>query len=182
MQMESISGMQPQFNIRKSINIFSHVNNEKEKLHFIFPIYAEIEFYKVQHTSFFFNKFIYLFIFGCVGSSLLHVGFLQLQQAGATLCCGAWASHCGAFSCCRAQALGTRASVVAVGGLSSCGGWAQQLWLVGSRAQAQQLWRTGLVAPWHMGSSWIRAQNPRPCIGRWILNHCATREVPSIHL
>ena len=33
-----------------------------------------------------------------------------------------------------------------------------------------------------MGSSWIRAQNPRPCIGRWILNHCATREVPSIHL
>ena len=27
-------------------------------------------------------KFIYLFIFGCVGSSLLHTGFLQLRRAG----------------------------------------------------------------------------------------------------
>ena len=31
------------------------------------------------------------------------------------------ASHCSGFSCCRAQALGTRASVVAARGLSSCG-------------------------------------------------------------
>ena len=63
----------------------------------------------------------YLFIFGCVGSFLLHVGFLQLRQAGATLRCGAQASHCAGFSCCRARALGVRASVVAVRGLSSCG-------------------------------------------------------------
>ena len=35
--------------------------------------------------------------------------------------CGAWASHCGGFSCCGAQALGARASVVVVRGLSSCG-------------------------------------------------------------
>ena len=32
-------------------------------------------------------------------------------------------------------------------GFSCCGPRAQQLWLVGSRAQAQQLWRTGLGAP-----------------------------------
>ena len=65
-------------------------------------------------TLFFFNKFIYLFIyfFGCVGSSLLRAGFLKLRRAGATLRCGAWASHCGGFSCCGAQALGARASVV----------------------------------------------------------------------
>ena len=44
---------------------------------------------------------------------LLCVDFLQLRQAGATLRCGAWASHCGGFSCCRAQALERR--------LSSCG-------------------------------------------------------------
>ena len=62
-------------------------------------------------------------------------------------------------------------------GFSSYGTWAQQLWLTGSRAQAQQLRRTGLVAPWHVGSSWTRARTPVPCIGRWILNHCATREV-----
>ena len=40
---------------------------------------------------------------------------------GATLCCGAQASHCGGFSCFGVQALGVRASVVAACGLSSCG-------------------------------------------------------------
>ena len=30
-----------------------------------------------------------------------------------------------------------------------------------------------------MGSSRTRARTHVPCIGRWILNHCATREVPS---
>ena len=41
------------------------------------------------------------------------------------------------------------------------------------------MWHTGLVAPQHVGSSQTRAQTRVPCIGRWILNHCATREVPS---
>ena len=63
--------------------------------------------------------FIYLFIFGCVGSSFLHEGFLQLRRAGATLHRGAQASHYCGLSCCGAQA---------------------------PDAQAQQLWRTGLVA------------------------------------
>ena len=35
----------------------------------------------------------------------------------------------------------------------------------------------GLVAPWHVGSSRTRARTRVPCIGRQILNHCATREV-----
>ena len=35
--------------------------------------------------------------------------FLYLRQAWATLCCGAQASHCGGFSCCRAWARGARA-------------------------------------------------------------------------
>ena len=38
------------------------------------------------------------------------------------------------------------------------------------------MWRTGLVAPWHVGSSWTRTRTHVCCIGRWILNHCATRE------
>ena len=50
------------------------------------------------------------------------------------------------------------------------------MWLAGSRAQAQQLWRTGPVAPWHVGSSQTRARTRIHCIGRRILNHCATRE------
>ena len=69
------------------------------------------------------------------------------------------------------QSVGSR-----LAGFSSCGVQAQQLWLMGSRAQAQQLWRTGSVAPWHVGSSWTRAWTRVPCIGRWIPNHCCTRE------
>ena len=61
-----------------------------------------------------------------------------------------------------------------------CGTRAQQLWLMGCRVQAQLLWCTGLVAPWHVGSSRTRAQTRVPCIGRQILNHCATREVPAL--
>ena len=34
----------------------------------------------------------------------------------------------------------------------------------------------GLVALQHVGSSWTRARTRVPCIGRWILNDCATRE------
>ena len=38
------------------------------------------------------------------------------------------------------------------------------------------MWLTGLVAPRHVGSSQTRARTRVPCIGRRILNHCATRE------
>ena len=37
---------------------------------------------------------------------------------------------------------------------------------------------SGLVALQHVGSSWTRARTRVPCIGRRILNHCATREAP----
>ena len=40
------------------------------------------------------------------------------------------------------------------------------------------MWRTGLVAPQHVGSSWTRARTCVPCIGRQTPNRCATREVP----
>ena len=43
--------------------------------------------------------------------------------AGASLRCGARASHCGGFSCCGARALGMQASVVVARRLSSCGLW-----------------------------------------------------------
>ena len=67
-------------------------------------------------------------------------------------------------------------------GFNSCSTQAQQLWLTGSRVQAQQLWHMGLVAPRHVGSSWTRARTRVPCIGRRILNHCATREIPNLFL
>ena len=74
-----------------------------------------------------------------------------MRQAGATLHRGARASH--------------------YRGLSRCGAQSPD-------AQAQQLWLTGPVAPWHVGSSQTRARTRVPCIGRRILNHCATREAP----
>ena len=99
----------------------------------------------------FIYSFIYSFIYGCVGSSFLCEGSLQLRQAGATPHHGARASHCSGLSCCGAQA---------------------------PDAQAQQLWLTGVVAPRHVGSSQTRARTRVPCIGRQTLNHCATREAP----
>ena len=44
------------------------------------------------------------------------------------------------------------------------------------------LQRAGLVALRHVGSSWTRARTRVPCIGRRILNHCATREAPNVLL
>ena len=55
------------------------------------------------------NLFIYLFIFGCVGSLFLCEGFLQFRQAGATLHRNARASHYRGLSCCGAQAPNTQA-------------------------------------------------------------------------
>ena len=97
-------------------------------------------------------------------SLLLHVGFLQLWQWGLLFV----AAH---------GLLIAVASLVAEHGLQAHG--LQQLWLTGSRAQAQKLWRMGLVAPRHVGSSRTRAPTHVPCIGRWILNHCTTREAPN---
>ena len=54
--------------------------------------------------------YIFLFIFGCAGSSLLCRLFLccckPLAAAQLLSSCSAWASHCGGFLCCRAWLLG----------------------------------------------------------------------------
>ena len=92
----------------------------------------------------------------CAGFSLLVVG-------RAPLCGGVGVSHWGGFSCCGAWALGDLQ--------------AQWLQFPRSRAQVQHLWHMGLVAPWHVGSSWIRDQTHFSCFGRQILHYWATREV-----
>ena len=125
-----------------------------------------------ERTPFLKIYFIY-FIFGCVGSSLLCAGFLWLWRAGATLRCGVQVSHCSGFSCCGARALGAWASVVVAHGLSSCGTRALERRLSSCGARAQLL-----CGMWDVGSSRARARTHVPCIGRRILNHCATREAP----
>ena len=70
----------------------------------------------------FFNKFIYFIYLFLAALGLVAARRLSLVAAsGATLRCGAQASHCGGFSCCGAWTLGAQASVVAARGLSSCG-------------------------------------------------------------
>ena len=70
--------------------------------HFFSFLFFFLMFPGISFLFFFFLN--YLFIFGCVGSSFLCEGFLQLRQAGTTLHRGARASHYRGLSCCRAQA------------------------------------------------------------------------------
>lgn len=49
--------------------------------------------------------FVYLFL-AAPGSSLLCTGFSLVMVERGYSSFGAWASHCGGISCCRAQALG----------------------------------------------------------------------------
>ena len=103
-----------------------------------------------------------------------------MWQAGATLRCGARASHCGGFSCCGARALGVQASVVVALGL----------WSAGSVVVAH-----GISCSTACGIFPDQGLNPCPLHwkaksqpldhqgspGRQMLNHCATREVPVIY-
>ena len=104
------------------------------------------------------NIYNFIYLFGCGGSLLLLTGFLYLQWAGSS-----WR---------RGFLFGFR-SWVSLGhrGFSSCGAWYLERGLSNS-------WHTGLVACWHVGSSQTRGQTCVPCIGRWVLNHRTTREVP----
>ena len=77
------------------------------------------------------------FFFGCVVSSFLCEGFLQLRQVGATLHHSVRASHYRGPSRCGAQA---------------------------PDAQAQQVWLTGPVALRHVGSSQTRLEPVSPAL------------------
>ena len=83
-----------------------------------------------------------------------------------------WVCCAQAFSSCSEQEL----LFFCTAWDSHCGGFCY------CGARSQQLWHTGLVAPQHVESSWTRDGTHVPCIGRWILIHCSTREVPESFL
>ena len=59
------------------------------------------------HSLLFFPfNFIYSFFFGCFQVFVAMWAFSICVEQGLLSSCGAWASHCGGFSCCRAPALG----------------------------------------------------------------------------
>ena len=133
-----------------------------------------VSFFQIPHISditylslselphFFFYIYFYFYLF------LAALGLRCCVQAFSS--CGKW----GLLFVAVRRFLIAVASLVAEHGLQARG--LLQLWLTGSRAQAQQLWCTSLVAPRHAGSSRTRARTHVPYIGRRILNHCATRE------
>ena len=93
-----------------------------------------------------------------------HVDSLPLSHQGSSeqgllSSCGARASHCCGFSCCRAWAVGHV-------GFRSCSSWALE----------HKLSSCSSVAPLHVGSSQIKYRTCVSWIGRKILYHWATRE------
>ena len=112
----------------------------------------------------------YLLVFGCAGSSLPHTGFLCSQGTGA------------APGCVRRLLTEVVLALQSTGSRSSgCSSWGvmAQMQLAGSRAQTQQLWRTGPAAPRRVGFSQARDQTCVTCISRRIFNSWITREVAS---
>ena len=130
-------------------------------------IFLLLFFFFLQVIRVFLKKYFcfYLFIFGCIGSPLLRVGFLQLGRAGATLRRGARASHCGGFSCWGARALGAWASVQDVGSVVV----AHRLQSAGSVVVAH-----GLSCSTACGILLYRGSNPCPL-------HCQADSLPLRH-
>ena len=95
-------------------------------------------------------------------SLLLRGLFFSCDKQGLLSSCSVWAPYWSGSSCRGARAPGCMC-------FNDCGTWAPQVQLPGSRARAQQLWHTGLVGPWLVGSSQIRGWTHVPCVGRWIL-------------
>ena len=93
---------------------------------------------KIYPFILFYYYYYFFFFLAVLGLRCCARAFSSCGERG-LLCCSARASNCSGFSCCRAQALGTQASVVVARGpcscgsrgpehrLSSCGAWAQFL-------------------------------------------------------
>ena len=71
-----------------------------------FRIYIQLSIRLSWHQLSFLKNIIYLFIFGCAGSLLLHRLLSISGKSGAALRFGAWASHCSGSSCCGTWTLG----------------------------------------------------------------------------
>ena len=62
--------------------------------------------------SFFKKNYLFIYLFRLHWVFVAACGLSLVAVSRATLRYGAQTSHCGGFSCCRAEALGARASVV----------------------------------------------------------------------
>ena len=103
-----------------------------------------------------FIYFVYLFIYFWLRWVFVAAcGLSLVAVSGAILPCGAWASHCSGFSCCGAQALGLRASVVVARGLSCCG-----LWALECRLSSCGAWAYLLCGMWDLPGPGLKPVSP----------------------
>ena len=107
-----------------TLHCLSSINYDNGNL-FLEPVKLMIFFFFIGMSL----LVIFKFIFGCTGSSLLCWLFPSCRERGLLSGCSVLASHYSGFSGCGEGLQGT---------------WAQHLWLLGSRAEAQQLRCTGL--------------------------------------
>ena len=114
---------------------------------------TQVKWNSLRQSLFYKKIFIYVSIyFGCAESSLLCTDFSSYAKRGLLPSCSVSAFLCRGFSCCGLQALSTSVAVA-----------------------------RGSVAPRRVESPHTRDWTHVPCIGRQILNHWTTREVPVIH-
>ena len=127
------------------------VHSPKHPVSCIEPGLAICFLYDIIHVSmpfFSFFKKIYLFTFGCTGSSLLCGVFSSCREQGLFSSCGTCNSHCSDFSCCRALAL-------VHAGFRSCrsGTLEHRRKSCGTRAQL-------LCSTWDLSGSRIKPMSP----------------------
>ena len=132
--------------------------------------------------SLFIYLFVCLFIFGCIGSSCCaqafsscdEQGLLFVAVHGLLIAVASLVAEHGLWVRGRQQ-LWHVGSVVVARGLSSCGLWALECRLSSCGARAQLL-----HSMWDFSQT--RARTHVLCIGRQILNHCATREARCVYV
>ena len=130
------------------------------------------QFYRSAESLFLLLINLFILFLAALGLRCCAWAFSSCGEQGLLFVAVRWASHCSGFSCCGAWALGVWASVLVARGLSSCSSRALERRLRSCGARAYLL-----CGMWDLpGSS--RDQTHVPCIGRWVLHHCATREVP----
>ena len=123
-------------NLGKGLSTFVSLKNKR-----ILSLLISILYFYIFFSFFHIFNF-YLFIFGCAGPLLLCRLFSSYDEWGLLSNCGVRASLCLGF--------------LLLWSVSSRPLQLQQLWRMGSRASAQQLGCTGLVALWHVRCSWTR--------------------------
>ena len=77
-------------------------------------------FYNLAFSFYLFFKIFIIFIFGCTGSQLLHVGF-HCCERGRLSSCNTWSSHYSGFSCSEHRIQHVGASAVVARRLQSTG-------------------------------------------------------------